>query len=74
MNHNWLSGGAEQREIASSHVQSAYGLSTGSMSGMHTSCINTFVIWRSTQEELHRSSTLKLGKHMYLQRQIAASH
>lgn len=48
---------------------------------MHTSCINAFVIWRSTQEELHRSSTLKTfyswftgKKHMYLQRQIAASH
>lgn len=53
MNHNRLSAKGEQRE----NVQSQH-LSTGNVSGVGIGCLNTFVIWRSAQEELHRSAPL----------------
>lgn len=53
MNHNWFSAKGEQRE----NVQSQH-LSTDKVSGVGTGCINTFVIWRSAQGELHRSEPL----------------
>lgn len=50
MNHDWLSAKGEQSE----NVQSQH-LSTDKVSGVGS---NAFVIWRSAQEELHRSATL----------------
>lgn len=74
MNHSWLSAKVEQRE----NVQSQH-LSIGNVSGVGAGCINAFLIWRSAQEELHRSALLSkiysslLGKYMHLQNHITAS-
>lgn len=48
MNQDWLSGREEQRETVQSPC-SVYSLSTGNAWGVHTTCINAFVIWRSSQ-------------------------